>query len=108
MVILFIILTVVASWFNPNKTYKKNYFRQYYYQEQHRSLVFIDKVVRFSCFTVMWASMLQFMHFENQPIEFNIWNGFLNIFMFVLYVLYPLVLTLYLWRKTKNITQDTY
>lgn len=37
----------------------------YYKQYDSKALVMIDKIVRFAYFTIVWACLLQFLHFHN-------------------------------------------
>jgi hypothetical protein len=79
---------------------RNKYVEDHYYNYIGRMFVFIDKIVRFSFFTVVWASSLQFIIFHCEPSQFMAWNSVLCIFMFVVYVLYCWVGFLYLWRQS--------
>lgn len=83
---------------------KYRYFENQYYGHTKRWFVFLDKVIRFTFFTVMWAACLQFIHFYNEPGGFMAWNSVLCIFMFVAYIVYVFISYFYL-RKQAGISQ---
>jgi hypothetical protein len=64
--------------------------------------------MRFAYFTVVWACTLQFVEFHNSPKSFNIWNSVVCIVMFVLFVLYPVVGFVFLWRTGGTMSENTF
>lgn len=67
--------------------------------------MFLDQVIRFTFFTVMWAACLQFTHFFNEPTGFMGWNSALCIVMFVAYLAY-VGLGFYYINSQADITQE--
>ena len=61
--ILHIVLSVLGAK-NSNVKYT-NYIVHYYYSYDFKRAVFIDKIVRFAYFSVVWACVLQFTHLKN-------------------------------------------
>lgn len=92
---------------HPNTKYS-NYLLHFYHDYDSKQLVMIDKIVRFAYFTVVWACVLQCTHLYNQPSSFNVWNSILTIVFFVAVFVYPMVIFIYLKRKSSIITESTF
>lgn len=85
--------------------HKFKYIENFYYNYARHWFVYLDKIVRFTFFTVMWASSLQFIYFYCEPGGFMAWNSVLCIVMLVAYVLYIFFGYFYLKRQG-GITQS--
>jgi len=112
--VIFLIIMLVLYWFiklvqalrqptisNATRLTHVRYrlVENYYYSYLRKWFVFLDKVVRFTFFTVIWASSLQFIYFNCWPTGFMGWNSALCIIMFVAYVLYVFLGYFYLKRE---------
>jgi len=67
MIIFWIIIKLILTIWNPKDEKAKfnNYVLYYYDNYTSKKMVFIDKIVRFIYFTVVWACILQFIKFSN-------------------------------------------
>lgn len=84
---------------------KFRFIEGFYYRYIKHWFVALDKVMRFTFFTVMWAACLQFIRFYVEPSGFMVWNSILCIVMFVGYIAYVIVGYLYL-RRQASFTND--
>ena len=108
MAIFYLILWVCILGISDKKIKKKKFIRRYYEAEKDHSFVFIEKVIRFAYFTVVWACTLQFTWFMNEPQPFHIWNSILLIVLFILAVIYPFIAFIYLHRRFDSISRKTF
>lgn len=108
MAIFYGLLWVCIIGIRDKKVKNKSFIRRYYERERSHKFVFLDKIVRFTYFTVVWACVLQFTWFENEPQAFHIWNSTILIVLFILAVLYPILGFLYLYRKYSSILRQTF
>jgi hypothetical protein len=104
--ILHIVLSVLGAK-NSNVKYT-NYIVHYYYNYDFKKAVFIDKIVRFAYFAVVWACVLQFTHLKNEPQSFFAWNTTLTIVMAVSAVAYPFVFFWYLRSTASTLSDNTF
>ena len=98
----------MASTTKSKRQYADSYFVKYYNDYQHYRFSYLDKFMRFAYFTVVWACTLQFVEFHNFPKPFNIWNSVVCIFMFVVFVLYPIAGFVFLWRTSSAMSDGTF
>lgn len=112
MGVLYILLLVIAhilkSSSKSKKKYADNYIAKYYSDYEANKFSYIDKFVRFSYFTVIWACTLQFTAFQNTPTSFNIWNSILCISMFVIFIVYPIIGFLWLRKMSGEMSESTF
>ena len=54
---------------------KFTFVENFFYRYIKHWFVSLDKVIRFTFFTVMWAACLQFIHFYVEPSGFMVWNS---------------------------------
>jgi len=71
-------------------------------------MVFVDKMVRFAYFTIVWACILQFLSFTNSPSSFCTWNSALTVIMFAFAIVYPLVMYYLLRSNADSLTNSTF
>lgn len=107
MCIFYAILVVCIIGGDPKRPKHSTPYK-YYQRTYERTFVFIDKVVRFAYFTIVWACALQFTWFENLPQSFHIWNTIILIVFFIFVVLYPIIAFVYLRRRENSLTVSTY
>jgi hypothetical protein len=112
MIVLFILLKIfshiVSSSTKSKRQYSDSYLVKYYNDYQNYRFAYLDKFIRFAYFTVVWACTLQFIEFTNTPKPFNIWNSVLCIVMFVLFVLYPILGFVFLWKMSGAVSDGTF
>ena len=72
------------------------------------TLTYIERFMRFIYFTVIWACILQFIWFENLPLPFFQWNAALCIIFFIVFIVYPIVSFIYLYKKADITSGDTF
>ena len=87
---------------------KRHILTNFYFEMENYPISSIEKGVRFCWFTVIWASILQFTWFENLPFSFFQWNSAVCIILFVLFVLYPFLAFVYLWKKSNTMSVSTF
>ena len=85
---------------------KFTFVENFFYRYIKHWFVSLDKVIRFTFFTVMWAACLQFIHFYVGPSGVMVWNSILCIFMFVAYIAYVFIGYFYL-RKQASFTNES-
>jgi hypothetical protein len=108
--VLWVILRVTLDVWdskNPNVKYS-NYFLYYYQRYDDKKLAFVDKMVRFTYFSIVWACVLQFTHFSNEPRSFNIWNSTLTILFFLGVLAYPVIMFLVLRKRAFSVSVGTF
>lgn len=87
---------------------KKRIVEEYYYNYTRRWFIYVDRIVRFTFFTVIWASSLQFIYFKVEPGSFMGWNATLCIIMFIAYIVYIFLGYFYLRRNSGFMQANTY
>lgn len=111
MGIFYLLLSLIMRIYEPKLNqaqqleFSKFSYAFSYYKKSHKKwFVFIDKIVRFSFFTVIWASSLQFTSFKNEPASFMVWNSILCIVFFIGYTIYPAITYLFYIKKERDFT----
>lgn len=107
---LWAIMHILLSVWNarhPNTKYT-SYFLYFYQSYDSKKIALVDKIVRFTYFSIIWACVLQCTHLSNQPSSFNIWNSILTILFFVGAFVYPAVMYLLLRRSAQTLSVKTF
>ena len=65
MLIFYGIIWVCITGFSAKKEKDKGYIAKYYNRQRLKKFSYLNKIVRFVYFTVVWASALQFTSFTN-------------------------------------------
>ena len=65
MLVFYGIVWVCITGFSAKREKERGFIAKYYDRERKKKFVFLNKVIRFAYFTVVWAAALQFTWFQN-------------------------------------------
>ena len=115
MILFYLIIRVTKAIVRPrlheiaeSRKSTPKFIERYYFDIIRRKFTYIDRIVRFSFFTAIWAANLQFIYFDSLPQSLSAGNQAVCIIVFVAYVLFPIVGQVYLWRESGSLNEGTF
>ena len=110
MAVFYLLLRIINSIYRPQllnilsaKQRQPGLVSRHYFSLIKRKMVFIDRILRFTFFTVVWAANLQFIYFSSRPTSIRAGSQAICIICFVVFILAVVAIQIYLYRKAESL-----